>query len=218
MPKAVTYYEVLGVPPSAAPEEITQAYRRLARTYHPDLQPPDLQAWANECMQTINAAYEVLSDPIKKAHYDAMLFPPAPPSVSADPSMPNITAYNFRLTDRAARRIINILLVASVALFVVSQLPTSAQSETYGQAPVLQVLVLYMLFRLRDSNALKDRIPLILGTFVFVGGLFMAATATAITQATSAGQNKFSIEVVIWVITCLWACTILIRHFKVEPP
>lgn len=130
----------------------------------------------------------------------------------------NITAYNFRLTDRAARRIINILLVASVVLFVVSQLPTSAQSETYGQAPVLQVLMLYMLFRLRDSNALKDRIPLILGAFVFVGGLFMAATATAITQATSAGQNKFSIEVVIWVITCLWACTILIRHFKVEPP
>lgn len=218
MPTPHTYYEVLGIPSTATPEEITQAYRQLARTYHPDLQPPEMQAWANEHMQTINAAYEVLGDPVKKAYYDARLFPPAPPAVQVDPSMPNVSAYNFRLTDLAARRIINILLVASVSLLVISQLPTTSQPETFGQAPVLQIIVLYTLFRLRDSNALKDRIPLILGAFIFVGGLFMAATATVINQATPSGQNKFSIEVIIWLIACLLACNILLRHFKVEQP
>lgn len=51
-------YKVLGVSPSATEEEITQAYRKLAKKYHPDLHPGDKDA--ERKMQEINAAYEML--------------------------------------------------------------------------------------------------------------------------------------------------------------
>lgn len=61
------YYEVLGVPRTATAEEIKQAYRKLALQYHPDRnKEPD----AEERFKEINAAYQVLSDPEKRAMYD----------------------------------------------------------------------------------------------------------------------------------------------------
>lgn len=61
------YYEVLGVNRSASQEEIKKAYRRLARQYHPDVnKEPDAEARFKE----INEAYEVLSNPQKRATYD----------------------------------------------------------------------------------------------------------------------------------------------------
>lgn len=62
------YYEILGVPRNASEKEIKQAYRRLARQYHPDLNPGDKAA--EEKFKEINAAYEVLSDPEKRKRYD----------------------------------------------------------------------------------------------------------------------------------------------------
>jgi curved DNA-binding protein len=62
------YYEILGVPREATNEEIKQVFRRLARQYHPDLNPGNKQA--EEKFKDIGEAYEVLSDPSKRAQYD----------------------------------------------------------------------------------------------------------------------------------------------------
>ncbi len=63
-------YEILGVSPDASEEEIKRAYRRLARKYHPDLHPGDKEA--EERFKEINEAYEILSDPKKRAEYDRL--------------------------------------------------------------------------------------------------------------------------------------------------
>lgn len=62
------YYEVLGVSRDATEEEIKKAYRKLARKYHPDVNKEDKDA--TEKFKEINEAYEVLSDPEKRAQYD----------------------------------------------------------------------------------------------------------------------------------------------------
>ncbi len=62
------YYEALGVGRDASKDEIKKAYRRLARKYHPDQNPGDKQA--EEKFKDISSAYEVLSDPEKRAAYD----------------------------------------------------------------------------------------------------------------------------------------------------
>ena len=61
-------YRVLGVGPRAAEKEIRAAYRRLARQYHPDVNPGNDQA--EERFKEINAAYEVLSNPESRGKYD----------------------------------------------------------------------------------------------------------------------------------------------------
>ena len=62
------YYEILGVGRDAAPEEIKKAFRNLARDTHPDANPDDPQAEGR--FREIAEAYEVLSDPQRKASYD----------------------------------------------------------------------------------------------------------------------------------------------------
>ncbi|MGI6606736.1 MAG: molecular chaperone DnaJ [Peptococcia bacterium] len=62
------YYEVLGVEKNAGEAEIKKAFRKLARQYHPDVNPGDKTA--EEKFKEINEAYEVLSDPEKRQRYD----------------------------------------------------------------------------------------------------------------------------------------------------
>ena len=62
------YYESLGLQKGAGDDEIKKAYRKLAKEYHPDLHPGDKSA--EEKFKEIGEAYEVLSDPDKKAKYD----------------------------------------------------------------------------------------------------------------------------------------------------
>ena len=68
MTMAKDYYETLGVKKDADEKEIKQAFRKMAKQYHPDANPDDPNASAK--FQEINEAYEVLSDPEKRQQYD----------------------------------------------------------------------------------------------------------------------------------------------------
>jgi len=69
---SLTYYQRLGLSPGASPEAIRRAYRQLSKRYHPDTSPlaPEV---ALRCFQELQEAYLVLSNPAKRAIYDASL-------------------------------------------------------------------------------------------------------------------------------------------------
>ena len=75
------YYEILGLQKGASEEEIKKAYKKLARKYHPDMNPGDKSA--EEMFKEVNEANEVLSDPQKKARYDQFGFAGVDPSYGA---------------------------------------------------------------------------------------------------------------------------------------
>ena len=75
------YYEVLGVSKSASDDDIKKAYRKLAKKYHPDLNPGDKEA--EEHFKEVNEAYEILSDSQKKARYDQFGFAGVDPNYGA---------------------------------------------------------------------------------------------------------------------------------------
>src|SRR5262245_37519086 len=64
------YYKILGVSKTASEKEIKQAYRKLARKHHPDVNPGDKTAEAK--FKEVNEAYEVLGDPEKRKKYDEL--------------------------------------------------------------------------------------------------------------------------------------------------
>ena len=62
------FYRVLGLERTASPEEVKRAYRRLARRFHPDVNPGDASAELQ--FKRLTEAHEVLSDPAKREEYD----------------------------------------------------------------------------------------------------------------------------------------------------
>ena len=96
----MSYYDLLGVPPEARPEEIRAAYRTLVQLFHPDRLAhlkPESRQFAEERLKALNRAYEVLGDPARRAAYDLANTPraaaPAPrassrPEPRAQPAAP----------------------------------------------------------------------------------------------------------------------------------
>ncbi len=78
------FYEVMGVSKNASDDEIKKAFRKLAKKYHPDLNPGDKAAEAK--FKEVNEAYEVLSDKEKRARYDQFGHAGVDPSYGAGPS------------------------------------------------------------------------------------------------------------------------------------
>lgn len=84
----MNYYDLLGVPPEAPPEQIRTAYRTMAQIFHPDRLAhfkPEARQFAEERLKSLNLAYGVLSDPAKRAAYDATLTQPPPLNRAAMP-------------------------------------------------------------------------------------------------------------------------------------
>lgn len=99
MKTLTSFYEVLGVGPTAEPETLRKAYRRLARKHHPDVSSDPR---AHENMARINEAFETLIDGPKRNEYDAMLagggFDDEPTKASSAPQKPVIVRLIQRLS------------------------------------------------------------------------------------------------------------------------
>lgn len=105
-----SHYDELGVAPNASSEVIRDSYRRLAREFHPDRMRGS--AAGGDRMPDINEAYRVLSDPGRRAVYDAQHRPanvagsgaPPPSSAASDTfGGPDVPAYRYRHPDGPAR-------------------------------------------------------------------------------------------------------------------
>jgi len=111
-----SHYDVLGVVPEAPPEAIRESYRRLAREFHPDRTVGS--AAGADRMPQINEAYRVLSDPGRRAVYDAERRGTPQPARSATTTTTDSPAYQFQYPDGPARVPWRGLLVASLIAII----------------------------------------------------------------------------------------------------
>jgi hypothetical protein len=137
-------YRTLQVEPSADLEAIKSAYRRLARLYHPDLNP---RPEAAERMRAINAAYRVLADPGQRAAYDAQRYlrPPTGTVVVRTPTRPRVRpvvtpAYEpptplQRRVDRVVA-VLGVLLLILIGLYAAFVIPHAAPADRRALRPI----------------------------------------------------------------------------------
>lgn len=81
-----SYYAILDIDPQADATKVRAAYKRLAMAYHPDHNPGNVEA--EEIFKMVNEAYQTLSDPVKRARYDALMFPQYFPPPALDYETP----------------------------------------------------------------------------------------------------------------------------------
>jgi len=95
------YYEILGVSKDASSEEIKKVYRRLARQYHPDLNPGNKEA--EEKFKTIGEAYEILSDSSRRSQYDQFSRYWQQNGFAGNKQTPKSKGWNSRTNDRSSQ-------------------------------------------------------------------------------------------------------------------
>ncbi|MFO5440917.1 MAG: DnaJ C-terminal domain-containing protein [Dolichospermum sp.] len=95
------YYEILGVPKDASSEEIKKVYRRLARQYHPDLNPGNKEE--EEKFKTIGEAYEILSDSSRRSQYDQFSRYWQQNGFAGNKQTPKSKGWNNRTSDRSGQ-------------------------------------------------------------------------------------------------------------------
>lgn len=114
-----TLYDILGVESTAKPSTLRQAYRKLARAHHPDVNPDPS---AHERMARINAAFETLIDPDRRHEYDSALAAPATPEMAE--------TEDHRAADTVRVRLRRRLLQHKTPIYCVSYAPDTGRLIT----------------------------------------------------------------------------------------
>lgn len=145
-----SHYEVLGVGESATAEEIHAAWRGLVSRYHPDRHSGNpLEDLAQQRIAEINAAWDVLSDPQRRARYDAELVRSRARAAGSPRPAPGVDAPTAPGMFQLLRRVRRLVFFAFIALLALRLLPAVARGLGRGIAavwgtPVPLVLVLLL--------------------------------------------------------------------------
>lgn len=152
------YYQILGVKESAEREEIKKTYRRLARQFHPDIvDTPEAEASFKE----INRAYDILSDPLKRADYDANLHPqtekqakPAPPpgTEEAYAWQAPVQAEGSNLSRISATAVVFLIAASSIEFFLRWLFPNITLSGPLLYLPGLALGLIFGIMWGIDNN------------------------------------------------------------------
>ena len=127
-------YVLLGISPAATPAQIKEAFRRLARQHHPDLNPDPRSA---ERMKDINWAYGILNNPLERSKYDAWRRNPTGTESSSQPKSTQTQtngprpAYRTRATERVSVGGLSWIFIIWVLVSFFSNLPRSNQQKLY---------------------------------------------------------------------------------------
>jgi molecular chaperone DnaJ len=142
-----THYDILGVAPSADVVAIRDAYRRLAREHHPDRAASSDRAGADVDMPAINEAYRVLSDPARRAVYDAAVRgartsergPGAPPRATGSDPAPTMPTFASHLGPARIpwRSVMFVATLAIVGIVVLAQF--TEPGEPRGPDGIIQI-------------------------------------------------------------------------------
>jgi preprotein translocase subunit Sec63 len=161
-PAGATHYEVLGIARGAGAEEIRAAYHRLASQYHPDRHEGNpLADLAEERLAVVNAAYEVLSDPMRRAAYDRELAAGRPPQVVAPArAVPGALKLLLRVVAGFAAVVLLVRLVPVLWRLLEALLAPLAGTPVAPLAALAVVaLVVVLVWRRRAGRGQRARKP-----------------------------------------------------------